>query len=88
LVGEDGSAEAELTPTFSGLLASDLITVEETPAGTKTAGDHHNRDWIGGVPKWLVDKWNYKRPRPAFAGLGLNKEHLVPPTGFEPVLPA
>jgi hypothetical protein len=42
---------------------------------------------------WLHSLWtktreaaSFEEPRPAFAGLGLNKSYLVPPAGFEPAL--
>lgn len=87
LVGEDGSTEAELTETFSALLAPDLVTTEGRPETTAVQARHRSRDWLAGVPSWLGRLWDTKEPRPAFAGLGLNKVYLVPPTGFEPVLP-
>ncbi len=86
LVGEDGSTEAELTDIFSALLAPDLITTNEAPDAIKARGHHRNGDWLGGIPAWLRTQWNIKEPRPTFAGLGLNKTHMVPPAGFEPAL--
>ena len=86
LVGEDGSTEAELTDVFSALLAPDLVTTDKSHKPVEACGRHRNRDWLGGIPAWLRPYWNTKEPRPAFAGLGLNKVHMVPPAGFEPAL--
>jgi site-specific DNA recombinase len=86
LVGEDGNTEAELTDMFSALLAPDLVTTDESHETVEACGRHRDRDWLGGIPAWLRAHWNIKEPRPAFAGLGLNKHHVVPPAGFEPAL--
>ncbi len=87
LVGEDGSTEAELTDLFGALLAPDLVTADESHESVEPCARHRNRDWLAGIPAWLHAHWNIKEPRPALAGLGLNKRHMVPPAGFEPALP-
>jgi site-specific DNA recombinase len=86
LVGNDGTAEAELTPTFKFLLDPELITADGRPVAVEACKTHRNRDWFEGIPGWLRDRWNTNKPRPAFAGLGLNTVSLVPPAGFEPAL--
>jgi len=96
LVGEDGSTEAELTPLFSALLAPDLLTTKqktkrharEVPKAEN--GIHRNVEWIGGIPAWLAKLGSQlfnpgsNKPRPAFAGLGSNKDYLAERAGFEP----
>jgi len=86
LVGDGGSPEAELTPAFKFLLDPDLITADGHSPAAEACERHRNRDWFEGIPGWLRDRWNSKKPRPAFAGLGLNTVSLVPPAGFEPAL--
>ncbi len=84
LVGPDGSTSAEPTPLFKVLLAPNLLADEVTPNDWTLL--HRNRDWLQGMPVWLRELWPTKEPRPALAGLGLNKNYLVPPAGFEPAL--
>lgn len=84
VVGEDSSTDAEPADVFSALLAPDLVTTDESHETVEACGRHRNRDWLGGIPEWLRDQRNTKEPRPAFAGPGLNNEHLVSPAGFDP----
>jgi site-specific DNA recombinase len=99
LVGEDGIDEAELSGAFEILLAPDLLTrtssqdVRGSAADAKDdqQGRHRNRDWRDGTPAWLSEllaslAGKTRKPRLAFAGLGLNESYLVPPAGFEPAL--
>jgi hypothetical protein len=65
------------------LLAPDLVTAGQASKSAEPWVRHRNRDWLAGVPAWLRAVWGTKEPRPAFAGLGLNKSYLVPPAGFE-----
>jgi len=91
LVGEDESAEAELTDTFMSLLAPDLVTASEPGRTAELSARHHNGDWLDGTPQWLSQRWSTKEPRPSLVGLGLNKAHVVhllgqlsnPSPGFE-----
>jgi len=76
LVGEDGSAEAELADAFGILLAPDLVTQRKNAKLVDQVTDlqqpvrHRNRDWGAGSPTWLRAAAGTKKPRPAFAGMG------------------
>ena len=83
LLGSDGSTEAELTEAFRSLLAPDLIASAQTSSDQDSKPLHRSCDWSLGFPAAL--RSFMKKPRPTLAGLGLNNDHLVPPTGFEPV---
>ncbi len=96
LVSEDGSTEAELTGAFNILLAPDLLTRKIRPT-SRSLGNPRHEDVTattnGCTASQVVSaklcrgtRSRPKRTRPAFAGLGLNKSYMVPPTGFEPVL--
>jgi site-specific DNA recombinase len=97
LVGEDGIDEAELSGAFEILLAPDLLTTADVRMDAESASHdeqrrrHRNRDWHHGTPAWLTEllatlSGKTRKPRLAFAGLGLNESYLVPPAGFEPAL--
>jgi hypothetical protein len=88
------SKEAELAGPFRFLLAPDLVQRRSTVAmrTVEPSGRHRNHDWLRGAPAWLSKALSSAlattlgEPRPAFAGLSLNKTYLVPPAGFEPAL--
>lgn len=88
LISEDGALEAEPAGAFGVLLSPDLIKKRSEVDDAASADQqlHRNGDWHNGFPARLWGLINTK-PRPTFAGLGSKESQLVPPTGFEPVLP-
>ena len=92
--GPDGNLV--LAEPFRSLLSPDLLASRRSHAHDRSA---HPEAWSDGMPAWLRSHpwWTAetrqsreKRSGADLAhslGLGLNKERLAPPTGFEPVLP-
>ena len=92
-----GAGPASIAEPFRTLLDPDLVVDLKANAPSQA----RPASWAGGMPTWLRQhEWwdSVSRGRRSHRdhtggglglslGLGLNKVHLAPPTGFEPVLP-